>query len=95
MANSALPARLRLPVLVVDVGQMVLNRPRRDHERLGDVARQAARGEAQHVDLAIGQVGGPRASGTRGAGRFDHRGDGVGIELAFLRLEAQLPRCAV
>jgi len=74
----------------------LLNRSRRDHERLRDrLVRQAASRESQHIDLAIGQIGGPLAPGPRAASRFDHGGHGIGIKPALLRLQAHDARCAL
>jgi len=74
---------------------VVLDRARRHRERAGDLlVGQPAHEEAQDVDLAIGEAGGPGLARARArvTGGLERRGDGVGVELAGGRERAQLAR---
>jgi hypothetical protein len=75
-------ARTRVEIeLFVDACQMVLHGPRRDHERLGDLAvPESARQRSQHVDLAVGQIVRPRDSPTPQPRRLDDGANRLGIE---------------
>src|SRR5690349_11335475 len=81
--------------LRVDVLHVALGGAARDHELAGDLrVRQAACHEAQHLDLAIGEIGGPRRPRSRGgvARSRQHGAHRVGVEHARATLGRELAR---
>ena len=93
IANIARPARVDTLALAVDVDRVRVHGRRRDHELGGDLALRAAGDEpAQHLELALGEVGRQRRQrGRRRAGRVQHGPDRVAVERQSGRARARPP----
>src|SRR3954447_13683064 len=80
--------------LRIDVGHVVLDRPRRDDQAGGDLlVRHPAGEQPQDLDLALGQLAGVRAPARgRVARGGEYRLDRLGVEPAGVALGPQVAR---